>query len=503
MPASQGRVGYALLGIAVLLGLGTQLASTRRGVGLVSDSATYIEGGRTLTHHPTAVFSLGTYGSVGHYANWPPLYSAALALPGLAGADVLTGARWVNAVCLVGLLLAFFTLLARRTSDVVAGLACLALVALGEFVQRDFAWALSEPLFLPLFTIALLLLDRSWDAIGWTRACQLVGCGVALGLASLTRFMGMGVVAAVVLVLLLQSEPGRRMRSATLVGTLGLLPVVVWKVTGGSSGTSAWRMSFYRVPWSDVTRTGESVGGWFLPERLADPLKVVTLLVTVGLLIGATWCGVGAARRSVVDPDVRLAGSLALAGVGASLMVVVGRLFLDAHVQFERRQLAPFAIALIGVAAILLARGWTNGRRLARPAAALIAAAIVLGSIPRTIQTTHIAMTEGLGYQTPAWQASPTLAYVGRLDRSRIVYTNVASVVYLQFGWAVKSIPSAEDGSYPSRLRAMRADIATHGGLVVQFDSVQHAGTPTAEAALPSGVVVERFADGVVVGPGG
>src|SRR5262245_6439384 len=104
----RSRVARLVAAGAAVVGLAALWVATPAGLGLTTDSVTYLAGARELADHPLHLFSLG--GPVGDFDLWPPFYSAVLAVPGVVGIDPLDGARAVSAAVLLATWLLAFLL---------------------------------------------------------------------------------------------------------------------------------------------------------------------------------------------------------------------------------------------------------------------------------------------------------------------------------------------------------------------------------------------------------
>src|SRR5687768_2652563 len=72
------------------------LAATRWGVGLITDSLTFVEAARNLAKGQ-GLATMTENGVLEPMTHWPPLYSFLIAVPGMFGIDPLVAARWINA----------------------------------------------------------------------------------------------------------------------------------------------------------------------------------------------------------------------------------------------------------------------------------------------------------------------------------------------------------------------------------------------------------------------
>jgi hypothetical protein len=227
----------ALLAIS----LGGMLAlwrSTPFGLGLVNDSSYYVEGAANLLAGKGFVrFSGG--GELKPITHFPPLFSLALAGFGLAGMDLLAGARLLITI-LFGLDILLVGLSIYRISR--SGLFALfgaLILACSDVFLGVFSFALSEPLFLTLMLVAFLVLAESFARGGWVWPLL---AGFLLSLAYLARYAGVSLfVTALLAIFLLQSNsPTSRagkgffhrfpFRESLLLLAGACLPVLAWNL---------------------------------------------------------------------------------------------------------------------------------------------------------------------------------------------------------------------------------------------------------------------------------
>ena len=232
--------GHTLFLIAVSV-LGAALVLARgltHGPALHWDSINYLAVARNLLAGEGFLNYDGT-----PYTLWPPLYPLLLALltaggPGLL--DPLAVAGPLNAALLgVTVFVAGRYLHRRLESRFLALWAPLVLalaLPLGELAR----WALSEPLFVLLLTLALAAAD---DHLAEGRRSSLALAALCAALALLTRYQGVGVVAVVALAPLFRrgEAPGLRVKRSVLVCLAGLAPTALWllrnaRLTGGVTG---------------------------------------------------------------------------------------------------------------------------------------------------------------------------------------------------------------------------------------------------------------------------
>ena len=448
------RFTLFLLGLA---GLGAALALSRgltHGPALHWDSVTYLGVARNLL---AGAGFLDFDGSL--YYLWPPLYPAALAAATLGVLDPLQVAGPLNALCFGLTVFVAGRFLDRRIRSpflrVWAPVVLAFSLPLGEMAW----WALSEPLFILLTTLALIHADGYLEN---RRTSSLLGAAVFTALAWQTRYLGIALAAAVGLLLLL--APGapfrRRLRPAALFGLVAGLPTALWLLRIGSvvgnrrsvdyaTGEILGDMAGFLSGWAEFDPSGWPLAGAalllpagavFLRGRAAGaalrvpsrfswrPAAVFGLfavlhlgLLFVALMAGATWDGVQ--WRFLVPAYTPL---LVVA------TVALDRLFLAAR----GSRAAPTASGRGGFRGLLTPRRALGG---------LLALALSLwagGQVGRTAAALSRANAADLvlpgrygdSFSAEPWAGSETLRYLRENPLPAAIYSNLTTAAYLHLG---------------------------------------------------------------------
>ena len=444
------RFDLFLLGLA---GLGAALALARgltHGPALHWDSVNYIGVARNLL---AGIGFLNFDGSF--YDLWAPLYPAALAAATLGVFDPLQVAGPLNALCFGLTLLVGGRFLARRLRSpflrIWAPVVLTLSLPLGEMAW----WALSEPLFVLLTTLALVHADGYLEN---RRTSSLLGAAVFTALAWQTRYLGIALAAAVGLLLLL--FPGvpfrRRLRPAALFGSIAGLPMALWllrnllvfgavvwnrKSVDYATGEILGDMAGFLSGWAEFDPSGWPLaaaalllpaGAVFLRGKAAGasscfswrPATVFGLfavlylgLLFVALMTGNTWHGVQ--WRFLVPAYIPFLVAAAVA---------LDRLFLAARAP----RTAPTASGRDGFRGLLTPRRALGG---------LLALALSLwagGQVGRTVAAVSRATAADLflpgGYSAEPWASSETLRHLRENPVPTTIYSNLTALAYLHLG---------------------------------------------------------------------
>ncbi|HEY2979912.1 MAG TPA: phospholipid carrier-dependent glycosyltransferase, partial [Anaerolineales bacterium] len=219
---------FSALAVLGALGVWLLFYSTPQGLGLNDDSIAYIAGARSLLSG--AGYREIWIVSAGPVTHFPPGYPGALAAVGLVtGLDPLRGARLLNGL-LFGLNIFLTGWLAfRMTGSRLIAMLSAALFLLTPALLRLHSNAMSEPLYIFFTLVTFLLLSvyfakslspkRKGDR-GEGEFWLLVAAGAVIGLACLTRYAALALLATGVVALILFHRDWRTRltRCAILIG---------------------------------------------------------------------------------------------------------------------------------------------------------------------------------------------------------------------------------------------------------------------------------------------
>jgi 4-amino-4-deoxy-L-arabinose transferase-like glycosyltransferase len=384
--------------------------------------------------------------------HFPPLFTVLVA--GL-------GARVVNALAFAAIVLLVGLVVLWRTKSVPAALVASVLTLSAHDVLTYSASALSEPVFVLLALCGLVLLAAHLER---PRPALLVGAAALVGLACLTRYVGVALVVAGVGMLAWR----RRWADAAIFGAVGALPLLGWLAWAGSGDRS---VVFHPFGWDYLGQAVRPFSRWLVPW----PGPPIGFVLAVGLVIaGAVYV------RRVDEP-------LFVAFAATYLAVLVAyRLFTDASGRLDARFLLPVHVVAIVVVVPAL---W---RRKVPPAlAAVLVLAQVAGGVAWTVGGLTDDSISRRGYTAAAWDTSPVLASLPDTP----VYSNAFDLIAFRGGEALP-LPARKDyltgranHGYEEELRALR-------GYIAYFDAVtfRRSFLPSRaelEAVLPLEVVVQ------------
>ena len=458
--------------------LGTILimfSTSRYGVGLSADSATYISTARNLMNgegytnfkgEPLLVF--------------PPLYSTALATFSWGWFDLIAVARYLNAACF-GLITAFSThwLIVHTKARSLSLLGSAAILLAVPLIEVSvYAW--SEPLFILASLLCLFLLEQFLKS---DTHAHLVLSGVCAAFAYLTRYTGVTLVLTGMALLLLNHRRSMtcKVRDVTLFSVISLAPVVPWFVrnyliSSTLTGYRAPSQSGLGASMVETIRTGTA---WVLPTSL----PVIIRAGGMALLVVTIWTVAHMSHRRgdrSVLVDVHQVFPLMLFTAIYTVFLIMS-VTLTALSPIDNRYLSPIYVPLV-LSFIFVAHKITTtrtpvfGSRLAR--AGLLLGLMLWLSYPtvKVIRAVRQYQDEGAGgFHTARWVHSELMNYLRVSPLDGLVFCNEAYGLYLLTGQSARVTPAKyfyESRTLTRQLEDFNKLLEAKGfAYLVQFDT--------------------------------
>ena len=450
----------------VLVSMLLFLLNTRHGIGIFPDSTRY----------------LGLFTSQD-----APLYPWLLAGMRAAGFAREEAAEAIGLVLVCANTLLPWHLLLRATHRPVYAAAGTALIILAPTFVGLHSAAMSEPLFLCFVFLSLLALLRFWET---GDRFWLIGCSIAVAAAGLTRFTAPPLGAAIAIGLLLNRHVSLRRRAIDVVIFAGLSGGIflAWTLisqleVGHSLGRElAFNGNMDAKAWHTTRVTLLS---WLFPSQIPDRFRIVLFCMTAAFsALLALWQGIRALRQaeSEVAPERWLPTVLAL-----FVPFYLAFFFLAASIEANQtlvpRYALPIYVTTVLMMTIILAeaRGVSGFIGRLHGILLVVAALALVGDGVRTVQHTHQAFREGIGYSGLAWTRSPTMLAVKRLPAGTMIYSNGPDAITYVLGRDAVFIPMLalprtghEDPTHPfaAQINELRTDPNPSNKVVVFFNGI-------------------------------
>lgn len=496
-PARMRSRGLALpVSVSAVAAAGAILIATQGQLAVTPDSAHYFAAARHLLDG-SGLIRLGGE----PMASWPPLYPALLSALGLLGITSLWAALIINLLAAATSAAAVAVWIGRRTGDRLFAAIVGVITAVGSPMIFVGTLALTDLLFVAFSLLALERLD-AWLATP-TRG-RLVWCAVAIAMACQTRYTGLALLAAVVIVVMAAGpgSPASRLSAGVTLLTVSGAPLLLWIVRNAAVTGTFFGPRFdteYTV-FAALTDTGQQLLGWFLPWRVA----------TLPLLPPALAAGLAGAAAGAVLWRRPSAAAVCLTFAGTYLALL---LYSVTHMQLDvvgDRMLVPVFAPLVAGGALVMRSAWRRWPR-TRMAIAMTGLALVAVMATRTQAVVNAAWTGGPGapahtnYNAPRWAHSTTLARLRKHPPAGLVFSSSPAALYLHAGLDSRPMPRKHARRSPGvpmdDLDAIDGELAAAGGaflVILDGDVPTHAFTLDELSSRFAVHPVWRAADGAV-----
>ena len=444
----------------------------------------------------------------------PPLLPLLLAAGGWVGIEPLVAGRLIYAAAFGLIILAAGCWLRSNLRSRWLVLAATAIIAASLPLNYWAPRLRSSPLFvlpalLALIQLAAFLNRRTAASLWWA--------AVFTALAALTRYPGVALIAAGVLILL----PLARLRHTLIFGAISSLPLLAvlarnWAVTGDltqATGDRTGTLSPSGQSLADGVRQIVDVfHEWTVLPNAPDGFTHLLWLAVAATVLASAVVILRALRpdQKAAPAYFRLGPAIPFGGfVLTYLVFMVVAVPLTSEAQIHSRYLLPIYVPLLLTAVFLLDRflsitaSWMGAIRYGLAALVLLATLAYVGfstgeNLRRTAKVWVVGHEQDWMYNTPYWQQSETLNYIRSLRDNRVegrVYSNKKSLAWFADG-------TVAPGKYLSIPREMGWPKIEAGAHIVWFDKFYHRSflsyDDTDLRLLPGVETVAELADGVV-----
>jgi len=390
-------------------------------VGMSHDSVFYLNGAKSLLA-----------GKGYPYTHFPPLYSASIAfVAAITGKDVISSAT-IMIILLYGLNLFLGGLLIwRLKGSLIGGLGIIFVFAVLPGIARLHFEAMSEPLFFSLLLLSyIFLIEYLKDSLlKWA-----ILAGFVAGLSALTRYVGIFLIATVVLAVLIfnKSSIKKRIAYSFISGVTGILPIAAWWISNQvSKGMLTNRLfvfhpkdaEFFHLGWQSFS---ELVGAQYITKwtlRLPGYIFIISIYIIFALIV---YCIIKNLIKGRSDPV-----SIAFVFICLiSLILYVSTLFASVTFFDDSTKLTPRILSPIFIQIILImwALYWPSKQIQVRVSDRIVLAFIVMllifVNLPGYLTVSKEFRKDGILFTGRAWSTSETLSWLNHLPDSIIIYSN-------------------------------------------------------------------------------
>jgi len=444
-----------VLVLGLLAGLGAWLLkiSTPFGLGLTDDAISYIAASRAMLAGKgfTRIWLASGEKPITH---WPPLFSALIAIPSfILSIDPYRGARVVN-ILIYGLNTALLTWLGwRMTRSYLAGI-FLGLLSLSNGILLSMnAYALSEPLYITLTLLVFLTFARYLEN---EKKTWLILAGFLTGLAYLTRYVGLSILATLLVAIFVLRPTWKKRFSASFIYLLGALPpILLWmgrnKLLSGkaTNRVMAWHPVTEQNILRGINETTQfliPVEGWW--EKLAQIpyfFNSLILLILAGLffwVIKKSWRAFFKPNSERPEPISLLIGIYILGYLGSLLFSLS---FFDGSTPLNHRILTPLYFSLLILLPAIGMWVWRKENRSARVVVVLSAIFLLSISTLTQVKTVHTLQEGAQGFASWRWRENVVMDAIRELPKDMPLYTNQPPAVYFWTDHPAFILPGSDE----------------------------------------------------------
>lgn len=427
---------------------------------------------------------------------FPPFYPLAVGTTALTlGTDVTSAARWLSAWSFgLTVFLAGCLIHAATESRLLSLLGSIVFLSAAPMLAVH-SWAQSDPLFLSLALLGLLLLTKASES--GSRG-QLILSATAFGLAFLTRYVGIALTLTGVAAIMApgvgtpRKSAKHSLTDVALVLVVSLLPTMIWTISNRNlaPGMADRELTLHFMPVTQVFKLLSTVAGLSMPmvsrhvtPDLPSVVRIVALLLML-LLVLSILIAILRDRKmplfkslfSVSPPtSARVLGIFLLC---YPLVVIFSILFVDLETYFDIRIVLPIYSCIVILAVSFLSRLYASGITSTPWKTGLW---ILLFTFLSSQSMAGIVWTwrnggNPRGYASPSWESSPLIAAVSRLPGDTKIGSNMPDAILFATGRPAVWIPSKisyssgrANPSYWPELDGIRQELE-HGGVIVIFD---------------------------------
>jgi 4-amino-4-deoxy-L-arabinose transferase-like glycosyltransferase len=476
---------FLALCLIAVLGIILVLRATPNGLGLSDDSIAYIAGARSMAAgHGYREAWLASNQPVTHF---PPAFSSVLAFFGRFGVDPLRAVRWVNAL-LFGFNAALLGILGwRMTPSLTAGVVLAALFVTSAEMFSIHAVAMSESLFIFFSLLAFWMFDLYFERHHhWL---WMIACGTFVGMAYLTRYAGLALVATFAVALLILHTTWRKRLTSIGILLASVAPWILgWSIRNRLVAGNATNRAF---AWHPLTAENIEPGlrvfsEFFIPIeplrrlifRQPGFIEAMIVLVLGGIsvwVIVTAWRYLSKPQHERTGKEARevLSFTTGLFIFAYLASIVSSMLMFDAATKFKLRILSPVLVSLL---ILMVVFGiWLRNRR--RNVFVVATILILALSIYKQALTLNTWAKSELGYASFQWYDSKALDYLSALPDEVMIYTNEPGAVYLYTGRGGYVLPDRFDSAtaiartnFENGVAQMQADIHQGKAVLALFD---------------------------------
>lgn len=447
-------IGFTTLG---LIGSLVIAYSTRYGPWVYGDSTIYIMSAKNLVEGR----GLGVYLPSGRFDPlfiFAPLYPIILSLAGVGGVDLVLATRLLD-ISLFGLLIIMECILIHSLTHSLWLSAIAGIFTLTSPLLLDmYTGALSEPLFLFLELLGLLLLC---NFIVSNKRWSLLLAAITLGFSSVTRYIGVACIISgcIGLMALLKTPWKQRLFNIVVFIAISGFPFTLLLRWLGANplGRDPFQAKisidqFWKITGPFRFTLVDILSNWFsFPTYLKSftyrEKKFIFLFFFLLLTLFLSWAG-WKVQRSVINKRSTYSRLILISLMYIFTVVFVACLmfayvYRDPGFLFDSRHLSPILVPLVIIlftSMVVIAEHFST-RRFSILMVAFLALLLIAPSIPKSVQMMVELHASGKGYTGKAWRSLAVIQEVKKFPSYVPIISNETAVIHFNTGRMPYDIP--------------------------------------------------------------
>jgi hypothetical protein len=482
---------FAVAGTAMIF-----FVTSRWGIGLSPDSASYLAGARNIINgrgislvydsngNPLITWVPWIDNETYHLFPWPPFFPLVLSVFGFMKLNLVEAGRWLNAI-LFGTNIFLITLIVKKylKSLFLLVFAPIILITSNDMIRvHSMLW--SEPLFIFLSLLGFVFLIYFLEN---KKILFLLTASLFFSLAFFTRTIGISLIAVSAIAVLFYSELKikNKIIYCAISVLIELLPFSIWTLKNKFTyGSSPAEFIFHHLKLSSYSQVMDKISLWVIPDQISSKLRIIVMAVLIIVIISIASFIAFKNKKRYMDENYKLNSKI----IGIFLFFILfyfvvllcSAYFFDAAIGIgDYRLLIPVPITIFIVFLFFLKRFldfYSNKEGIKIIAFAfcgfLIAASLSNGNIIGLHKN-------GQWYSSKNWYQSETIKELKKIQQAQIpIYTNEPGAIYLFLDRSSVYLPikrNINTGSinfnYQKDLNKIMEEIKEKDGLLVFFDS--------------------------------
>jgi len=469
--------------ITALLGIVALIFVTRHGIGIYPDSIFYLDAARNfLKGHGLSTSFDGLITPLTHF---PPFYPLLLASIGSTGINLLDGARWLSAFLLgANIFLVGFIINHYCPKPIWLSIFSSLLMLSSGAMLEIHSLALTEPLFIFLSFLGLFLLALYVEK---NKFLILISSALVIGLAFLTRYIGLTLIITGTIGIYLSSQKSQRDKiiDCLIFASISVSFGLGWSLrnlilTGMATDRT---FLFHPVEYDQIRDIFDTFSFWLLPEGVSFYLgrsflftEIVGLLVFVSLILGLKLKQRKAQFISFLANSHYFLTFLLIFIFVYESFLLISVSFFDSYTAFDNRILSPLYVCfllILGLMSKLLAE--LKSKNFSRFILG-IAFICICSHLFYEKDWITINSSDGLVYASKAWQESATMIEIKSLPAEVSIFSNDYAAIYFITGRHATKVPyklnpftQETNETFSAELAALKTQVERKKAVVVYF----------------------------------